>query len=546
MRRRALLLAGGAVVLVQAILLTAVFTPAPHPGGDNAGYLALAHALASGEGYVELWDPDVPPHTKYPPAFPLLLAGLVLSGAASWATFKGLSALLVSLAGVLVFAWAAERRGPLVGAGVALLAVVSSGWLEASRWILSEPPFLAFTFLALWAADRVHRGGGRGWVLAACAAALLALLTRSAGLPVVLAVAGGLVLAGRARAAGGFAAVAGLAAGAWALRARGGGEGAYQSEFWMVNPYDPSLGTIGVVDLPLRAWANLRIYAGSVIPGEWWPGPDGLLAALGVAFVGAALAGWVLRLRAKDVGAAELFLPLYAGLILIWPEVWSGDRFVLPLHPLLLLYGGEAAMRAVGGRGWASGPASLRTQATGAVLFLVFALPAAAGWMAKAEEAGACRRIANGDVFRCLGSGMQEFRDAAAWAGANLPGDAVVLNRKPRIFAALGGTRGRTFPFSRDADVLLAEADRLGARYLLADRVDGVSMAYLPSVVGGQPGAFCEIRGWGNGTVLLGIRPAGERDGPDVVACPPGWAPDPARTPPVEGERVPLLLRRER
>jgi hypothetical protein len=139
---------------------------------------------------------------------------------------------------------------------------------------------------------------------------------------------------------------------------------------------------------------------------------------------------------------------------------------------------------------------------------------------------------------------VAEFRDAAAWSGMNLPEDAVVLNRKPRIFRVLGGTQGRVFPFSRDPEALLAEADALGARYLLVGYPDGVTMTYLPAVVQGRPGAFCVVESWGEATTLLGILPPGERDGPEVTFCPPGYGPDPGRAVGAarEGDgRIPLL-----
>ena len=72
------------------------------------------------------------------------------------------------------------------------------------------------------------------------------------------------------------------------------------------------------------------------------------LTALGVVLTAAAIAGWVLSIRDR-VGVAELFFPLYAGLILLWPAVWAGDRFALPLYPLVFLVSGlEHARRALG------------------------------------------------------------------------------------------------------------------------------------------------------------------------------------------------------
>ncbi len=507
--RREWWLAGGLLVVVQAAVLAALFTPAPHPGGDNAGYLALGHALATGAGYVELWAPGTPPHTKYPPAFPALLAVMMWVGASTWGAFKTLSALLVSMAGVLAFAWAGGRKGAVAGLGVALLTLISSGWLEASRWILSEPLFLCAVLLTFWAADRggLKRGEDAprtGWLVLAAAGAFLAILTRSAGLPVILALVGILLLRREWKWAGIVTAPALLLGGWWALRSRTDADGAYQSEFWMVNPYDPELGTIGLMGLLGRVWTNTIHYGGTVIPGEW-----STLVPVGIVLLLLAGAGWALRL--ERAGVAELFLPLYVGMILLWPEVWSGDRFVLPLYPLILLYAGEVVTRI---------PEVRIRWAALVVGILVLAVPAVPTAVEKVEVAGECRAIGAQDPFRCLGPGMMGFRDAAAWSGRNLPEDAVVFNRKPRIFTVLGGTVGRTYPFTRDPEHFLAEADAHGARYLLLDQVDGISGAYLPAILQGAPGAFCWIGQWGEVTDLLGILPPEARGGNEILSCP--------------------------
>ncbi len=526
--RRALALFGGLLAVATAVSLAAVAIPAPHNGGDNAGYLSLAHALVSGEGYTELWEPETPPHTKYPPAFPLLLGAGILAGASSWMAFKLLMAMTLSIAVLLVFAWASGRVGPMGGAVVAILTLFSSGWLEASRWVLSEPPFLVFTFLALWAAERWRppgEGGGRHWVWIAGLAAVLAFFTRSAGLPLVLALGGSLLLARRRAAAAAFAACLAVPGILWFLRARSGGTGAYQSEFWMADPYQPDLGTVGWLHLPARAWANLRLYVGSVLPGEWWPGAGaGLSILLGIALVGLAAWGWFVNVRRRP-RTAELFVPLYLGLILVWPEVWSGDRFILPLYPLFLLYAGETVARSSRRLGAAGGAAVL----SAACLLLL--LPALPGWLGLARSADECRTIAEGgDPVQCHGSGFVEFRDAAVWSGSNLPEGTVVLTRKPRLFYLFGGPAGRTFPFTQDPDRFLAGADSVSADYLLLDEVDLVALVYIPRVIVAEPGAFCYVRTWGRtggrefGTVLLRILPPEERlpgrsaDG--LLACP--------------------------
>ena len=83
----------------------------PHLGlfNDDAEYLVLGEALASGQGYTWANDPLQPPHNKYPPGYPLAVAGvLLLTGNANDAYGGIIPAKLLTLlafAGALVLLW---------------------------------------------------------------------------------------------------------------------------------------------------------------------------------------------------------------------------------------------------------------------------------------------------------------------------------------------------------------------------------------------------------------------------------------------------------
>ena len=313
----------------------------------------------------------------------------------------------------------------------------------------------------------------------------------------------------------------------------------------MVNPYEPELGTVAWTALPARAWANLRLYVGNVLPGEWWSGTTGGAAvALGILLVALATWGWLARVQ-RCPATAELFVPFYLGLILVWPEVWSGDRFILPLYPFILLYAGESVARLSRPLGRAGVTAGV------SLALLLLLLPALPTWLSLAQGASTCRRIADGgDPVLCQGSGFAEFRDAAVWAGANLPEEAVVLTRKPRIYYLFNGPSGRTFPFTQDPDLFLAEADRLGAGYVLLDHVDTISLFYLPAVIRARPLAFCHIAGWGDtgaglGTDLLGILPPDQRrvegDVSQLQECPETYRSGSEVRPLIDAELIPRV-----
>ena len=546
-----------AVVAASTALVAGAFVPAPHPGGDNAAYLTLAYSLLRDGSYTELFDPAGLPHTKYPPVFSLLLAGLMAVGVRTWVAFKSVAAVATVAVAALTFLWAERRVGTVWAAGVALLVAASSAVVYYSHWILSDPVFVALTLAGLWALEReggaretgtgheAGAGDGRWWLAVGIGAAGLAYFTRSAGLPLVLAVWAGLALRRRWRALAAAAVTLGVPMLLWMARARQGGEGDYVSEFWLVNPYDPGLGSVGLGGLLARVAENAAGYLTSHVPagivGTAGPAP----ALLGVALVVVAAAGWALEAR-RRLGPAELFLPLYAGLILLWPAVWSGDRFALPLYPLLFAYAAVALQRGLGRLG------AVLPSAAGAAAFLLVFVPALGSWTDAFRHASNCSAaVRAGGPFACYTPGVAAFVEAAAWAGANLPEGAAVLSRKPRIFYVMGGVPSRTFPFTEDPAEHLGLAEALGARYVLVDEWDNLAGRYVGGAVLADPGAYCAVRTFGprGGTRLLGILPpegrgAGsvrEGEGVRLVTCPPSYVMGDGSAPYSVSSRVPLL-----
>lgn len=554
----------GGVLAVAAGAIWLAFNPAPHTGGDNAGYITLAYSLLKNGTYTELFDPAQAPHTKYPPVFPALLAGLMALGARTWTSLKAVAVLSTLGATALTYLWAERRVGPVWGAGVAVLLALSSSVVYYSHWVLSDPTFLFFTVLALWALERADEGtagagagarapaggeptrGGARWLALGVAAAGLAYFTRSAGLPLLVATLGWLALRRRWRALVVSAVAVGVPAFLWMLRARGIGTADYSAEFWLLDPYDPSAGRVGVGGLVGRVVVNLQGYVGTHLPGGIVGDRGGWVTAMGVILVVVAMVGWVLRGR-RRVGPAELFLPLYAGLILLWPAVWSGDRFALPLYPVLFVFAASALKDVLEPRGRALATAA------GVGAFLALALPAIRSWTLSVQDAQACAAAVRvGGPFACYGPRIGSFVEAAEWSGANLPAGSSVLTRKPRIFYVLSGVPSRTFPFVEDARTHLDLAESLGTRYELVDQWDAQSNRFVVAAVGNDPAAYCSVRGFGadGGAQLLGILPAEGRGqgfvNPDgsiaIGGCPPqymqgdGTAPyDPSSS------RIPLL-----
>lgn len=494
-----------ALGVVHALLSLLALDPTPHTGGDNAGYISLARSLLERGAYLELWDPAEPIHTKYPPVFPLLLAAAMAIGIQPWIGLK-LIVVAFSVMGVaFTFLWIRARGRPLLATGVGTIVALSPGILLQNHWVLSDVPFWGLTMLALWAVETAprHRLGGRA--LLAILALVLAYFTRSAGLPLLLAA--GLWLAWRRRWKQ-LALLAGIAvplASWWVLRARSAGGIDYTGELWMRNPYDPAAGTIGVLDLFPRIGENLVAYVTTHLPflltGR--AGSTGLLLSVAVTML--ALGGWAWRVAAwRRLRPGELVLPLYMGVILIWPAVWAGDRFLLPVYGVVLFFAGDALVHLAKRL---RAPLAFSAGAAAVVVIMLLQLPSAAVAVRIGRQ---CQdAYAAGARYPCLPQPWQNYFAQSERLPELLPDGAVVLSRKPRLTHALSGGRtySMTYPFTPDPQQFFSFADSIGARYLLFDELGALAQNYLVPVLTRRPDAFCILDATGpTGTALFGIR----------------------------------------
>jgi len=512
-------LALGVIHLVLVLLST---LPVPHTGGDNAAYLALAQSLREHGAYRELWDPAMRPHTQYPPGFPLILAGAMTLGIGPWMGFKVVVALFSGLAVAFSYLWARSVSTAGTALGVGVLLALSPGVVDLGRWELSDVPFWAFTMFALWAFARLEAGGtgegspsragdeaGRGaggkasWVPLAVAslATLLAYATRSAGVPLVVAGAAWLVWRRRWTPLAVFAAAIAPFAIGWWLRNRAVGGPGYTGYLWYVDPYRPALGTVGIGGMFARMVENVEKYTSQMLP-YLLTGIRSEALVLGIAVVVLALAGWVMRVRRRP-GVAELWLPLYMGLVLVWPAEWAGDRFLLPALPMLLVCAAEPFLARV--------PAAWRNVAGMTAVGSVVAL-GVVPLQRQISNASECRAVFSPEMeFACLPETWEDLLRMAQSVRGTLPDSSVVLSRKATLFWAYSGYTSRTYPFTDNPDTLLAVARDANARYVLLDYMDDLSVIYLAPVLMQRPQAFCVIRAAGPGrATLMAILPGAE------------------------------------
>ncbi len=481
-----------ALAFVHLVLAMLSYQQAPFTGGDDATYISLARSLIERHDYRDIWNPALPLHTQYPPIFPIVVAGGLLAGLAP---SEGLKILMIFISTGAVFAsclWLRRVTTPGIAFCAGFFIVISPEVIWLGQEVLSDPLFWLFAMLALIAWRHAERRSEAaktpmpvGLVVGAAAFTLAGYFTRSAGAPLLLAVFIWLLLRKQYRAIGIVIAMSAPLIFAWWLRGHGHGAGGYLAPFIAVDPYNPARGTVSPTILVERVAENLSVYAQQHLARLVFGSPrTGVV--FGAAFAAAVLWGWVKRLRERP-GLAEVWLPIYLALVLLWPAAWAGARFLFPVVPLLALYVGLTIADLAN--------AASHPRVFAAALLLAGIVTVNPALRRQIKIGGECReRFYSGERFPCTGREFADFFETAELVRGKLPPHSVVLSRKPTIFFAHSGYQSVLYPLSAEPDSLFNLAKRIGANYVVVDQVGDLAPKYLHPILLARRDDFCIVR----------------------------------------------------
>ena len=336
-RERLAIVAG--FVLLLALLAGPVWQLRQQPlfgdGYDDALYFSGAKALASGDGYRMLSFPGQPWEVKYPPLYPLYLslawrvqpsfpANLSIASALQAALLPIFVLLLLLTLRSLGFVW----RKAFLLAG---LMLSSLAFVQLSTTLFSEILFLCFLLASILAIERAIESP-RAYLWAATGGLLAgaAYLTRTAGLPLLIAVPIFCFLRRRARLALIFLACSLPAAAAW--------------HFW--TSAHAASGDVSYVQEYLRIirangfFANILTQIAALAGAaaeDFLTGIADLLHGIPIypILLVAALAGLIRLSRRLHWRLLAIFTFLYLPMLVCW---WYHDlmRLILPAWPALL------------------------------------------------------------------------------------------------------------------------------------------------------------------------------------------------------------------
>ena len=441
------------LVLLNIVLTLFIFDPRLYLGGDNITFIILGQSLLDGQGYRDLSQPDTPVYIGSPPGYPvfLMLLMLIFGGGANAIHFK-LASLGLSCVSLFFFYRILQtfNLGQAFSFITALLVVVNFNILYPNHLELSDVLFNVFLMASLYFFMSKHKYGISLGVLLA----VLATYTRYAGIVLIFALLAYLLLKKRFKqfwVYGGLALVLILP---WALFVIAHGFGL--TDILTGTPYAAERKLITLADLGQRWFENFKHYFLNLIPMDlftWLQPPiwGGIIATAVI------LLGLYFKIRAK-FSALELYFIFYIMLILSWPQVWSGERYILPIIYFMAIYFCYALFRLIKSK-----------------IFL-----AAIGLLVLYNASVIVRLIPltyhrfqaqlQGKIARYYPAEWLGFFQCCNWISKNLPEQAIVVSRKPNMLYYQTGNRGFVYPFSQNHDQVYQKV--LKSDYILVDQFE--------------------------------------------------------------------------
>ncbi len=464
------------ITLVGGLLYWYNFDPKPDLNGDNANYFMLGKALKTGAGYVNITAPDLRPNNHFPPGYPAIIATAFLIFPDTFITVKLLNGLFFIVACLLVF-WLVKNitGNAKLSLLFALIVAFNAHLLKYSSMMMTEIPFLFLSLSSLYFFLKTPQTNALKSKEFWFSLVLLVVAYYVRSLAVALFGAYCLVFLFSKRWKELGAAIA-LVVGAivpWMVRSQQLGGNSYVKQLLRVNPYRPEMGQAGISDFAARFFNNLERYITLEIP-------SGILPFLEVDYSKSAnFAYWILGLLLVGVIAFGLYkipkykllLSAYIGatlfILMLWPDVWKGIRFLLPLVPVLLVAMAVALQHFL----------EYLQKKTTVQINILYLLPVVlVFWTSikKNHQMAAAPMTPN----------WSNYFATAQWVKNNLPSEVTVACRKPTLFYLESNSKTTNYKYTKDAEELLNHLKRKNVDYVVLDQL-GYSSTYqylLPAI----------------------------------------------------------------
>ncbi len=491
------------LLILYGIILTVIFFKV-YPkvfdeklnlGGDNAGYYILGTALATGQGYTNIHMLNKPPHNHYPPGYPVIIAGAMKTFSSKITFIKKLSGFFFFLSLVLMFI--IIRRVTDNNIHIAFITVLfllyNFSLLNYSYLMMSEIPFTFFSLLTLWLFMKTdlsvpfYRNILFYLVIFSI---IFSYYIRTSGLSLYAGIA--LYLAFRKKwkyivlMTGIFV----LLTLPWYIRTAHLGGNAYIHQLVMVNPYRPELGHMHFGDWFTRFFQNLKRYVAREVPAGtfdfvWVKNYKDPVKAkewiTGIITIAIMIFGLIRIKKFRDL----FFFYLLAafGILLLWPTVWTGVRFILPLLPILtfLLINGIIEIVGIA----SERILHVRNTQLVPVLMVVLSLFSIKSYSKKPIM------ILEKKARSPYSDKYKNYFEVARWAYKHIPDTSVVACRKGQLFYLFSHRYITGFANTLDKEKQIEYLKKRSTDYVVLDQLGFSSTGrYLYPAIKRYPGKF--------------------------------------------------------
>jgi hypothetical protein len=458
-----------AIIGSFAMLYPFCFDSKVDPNGDNVSYFLLGKGLAHGDGFTSNYTIPVKAETHFPPGYPILIAAITTFVGPEITIIKATNGLLF-LAVIMLVYFLARRFGfsELLAAVMAFSVLLSPNILRFSTIMMSELfySFLSIAFLYMCTRIRydIPFYKSRHFVFATILL-IGSIYVRSIGMALAFGAFVYLISIRKWKHAIvmiGSAAIANLP---WVIRGLGLGGSTYASQLMMVNPYDTTSGQVGAAELVQRIWDNALRYMAREIPSGIFELSVASITSpysisewgLGVTVVALIVLGAITLRTHRWLVVA--YLSAFIGILLLWPTLWVGSRFIIPIIPVLLILGWNGVKQIVDydwpffrNNGFVNRPQFI------AALFLLYVA-------AQFNNIKSLNEIASDNYI----SQMDSYIKAAQWVKTNTPEDAIICCRKGSLFHLFSDRRVTGYRSTKNAEWLFQDLADKGVDYLVLD-----------------------------------------------------------------------------
>ncbi len=431
--------------------------------GDNAYYYVLGKALSQGEGYVNIASINKGPNNHFPPGYPFIIS-LFMHFSDNTTFLKILNGVFLLISIILLYEFFKRISGHIKLAFVTVFFLtLNAHLLQYGTMMMSEISFILFSYICLMLVhksefkDDFYKNPSFYLILFSLAASYY---IRSTG----LALFGGIFLYFLLRKK--WKVALSLAAGfvifalPWIIRGQKLGGSSYLEPLVMVNPYRPELGNADFGGYITRFISNVARYITREIPNSSFPfiqvnyinNISVMEWILGIAILVLSFYGFY-KLWRKGLLFVCYLLATF-GILLLWPEVWRGVRFVLPVMPLILF-------------SILTGIYYLVEQFLSSIKIKFNILLLVIFGLAFTEPIKSLHQKARSPYPL---SWQNYFKIANYFKEENIR-DVVVICRKPMLFYLKSGTYTAPYLYSKDVEEMINDMKEKKADYVVLDNL---------------------------------------------------------------------------